>query len=589
MCGIVSALAFGNLPEKTEATRQEVMRLFTTELLLATEPRGKDATGAVILFEDGNFFGMKRGEKVSDFLAKFGTNKNCYGGLLKVWKNTKVPVKTFIGHCRAGTSGSNIDNKNNHPIKVGNIVGVHNGVIRNDEEIFKNLGCERDAKVDSEAIFRLAAYYTNDGKEPFTMHTIEEIVHRLEGPFSVVMFNGDNPYQIPVFCDGRPIEFIFIRELGLLFIISDKTFWTTAHYTYERIVNYYKKQGVASLPSLLGMDIEKSSLPGDNAVIFDLTQKVTKQTKLKDVGEWGKLAPTNRIWKTSCVRTYTSYNKYVSGGGKPAVAITKEPTSVVSTFNNGKRLVFDKIKNKYVIEMGDKELNPEETAKLPITNTKNTVQTSTNSVEIEDLTSYNDKNDSSNKIKAADVTEEKAVEIVVDMTQDPPAIIEAAEDNYKQLPTKQRGFDNKDAMLDAIGIKNVDIAERLGIDYLGNRVFHFAWVKGFVAGCKYASRLFKNDVDKIAKIEKKTKRREEHITNLKTIVLLLSKIFNKNNSKEITKTNLKQDIKIDIESTKQIFNSWEKNDFGNVVKIIEKTFNVVEAPGNESTTNTSSV
>jgi len=159
MCGIVGALAFGKLNRRKENGRQKMMRYVTRKLLLATESRGKDATGAAILFDDGNYIGVKRGDKASDFLSKLGKNKECYGGLLEVWKKCwkqdKLPVRVYLGHTRSLTQGPKEYNENNHPIKIGNLVGVHNGTIKNDSNIFRNLGCKRDGKVDSEAIFRL--------------------------------------------------------------------------------------------------------------------------------------------------------------------------------------------------------------------------------------------------------------------------------------------------------------------------------------------------------------------------------------------------------------------------------------------------
>lgn len=60
----------------------------------------------------------------------------------------------FVGHVRFATHGSPEDNRNNHPLAHGNIIGVHNGILRNHEEILKITG-RQDPKtlVDSEAIF----------------------------------------------------------------------------------------------------------------------------------------------------------------------------------------------------------------------------------------------------------------------------------------------------------------------------------------------------------------------------------------------------------------------------------------------------
>jgi glucosamine--fructose-6-phosphate aminotransferase (isomerizing) len=62
-------------------------------------------------------------------------------------------------HVRDYTKGHPTIAANNHPVKHGPVVGVHNGIIVNDEEIFARHGFRRDAPrmtVDSEAILALA-------------------------------------------------------------------------------------------------------------------------------------------------------------------------------------------------------------------------------------------------------------------------------------------------------------------------------------------------------------------------------------------------------------------------------------------------
>ncbi len=63
-------------------------------------------------------------------------------------------AKWWVGHVRYATHGKPELDYNNHPIIHGSIVGVHNGVLRNHEEILKETGREDSrALVDSEAIF----------------------------------------------------------------------------------------------------------------------------------------------------------------------------------------------------------------------------------------------------------------------------------------------------------------------------------------------------------------------------------------------------------------------------------------------------
>jgi glucosamine 6-phosphate synthetase-like amidotransferase/phosphosugar isomerase protein len=62
-------------------------------------------------------------------------------------------------HVRDYTKGHPSIAANNHPIRHGSVVGIHNGTIANDEEIFARHGFRRfepEMTVDSEAIFALA-------------------------------------------------------------------------------------------------------------------------------------------------------------------------------------------------------------------------------------------------------------------------------------------------------------------------------------------------------------------------------------------------------------------------------------------------
>jgi glucosamine 6-phosphate synthetase-like amidotransferase/phosphosugar isomerase protein len=69
-----------------------------------------------------------------------------------------IATETLV-HVRDYTKGHPSIPANNHPIRHGAVVGVHNGIIENDEEIFAAHGFRRaapDMTVDSEAIFALA-------------------------------------------------------------------------------------------------------------------------------------------------------------------------------------------------------------------------------------------------------------------------------------------------------------------------------------------------------------------------------------------------------------------------------------------------
>src|SRR5918994_4744261 len=73
----------------------------------------------------------------------------------------------LLVHVRDYTKGHPTIEANNHPVRHGSVVGIHNGIILNDEEIFARHGFERAAprmSVDTEAIFALAEEFGSRGE-----------------------------------------------------------------------------------------------------------------------------------------------------------------------------------------------------------------------------------------------------------------------------------------------------------------------------------------------------------------------------------------------------------------------------------------
>jgi glucosamine 6-phosphate synthetase-like amidotransferase/phosphosugar isomerase protein len=78
-----------------------------------------------------------------------------------------VPVDAteLLVHVRDYTKGHPSIAANNHPVRHGPVVGIHNGIILNDDELLAPFSCARSEPrmtVDSEAIFALAAHSHND-------------------------------------------------------------------------------------------------------------------------------------------------------------------------------------------------------------------------------------------------------------------------------------------------------------------------------------------------------------------------------------------------------------------------------------------
>src|SRR5689334_1914679 len=79
----------------------------------------------------------------------------------------------LLVHVRDYTKGHPSISANNHPVRHGPVVGIHNGIILNDDELLAPHVCARAEPrmtVDSEAIFCLAAHSHNDPRALEELH-----------------------------------------------------------------------------------------------------------------------------------------------------------------------------------------------------------------------------------------------------------------------------------------------------------------------------------------------------------------------------------------------------------------------------------
>jgi glucosamine 6-phosphate synthetase-like amidotransferase/phosphosugar isomerase protein len=88
-------------------------------------------------------------------------------GASKLLERIHVPdaATQLLVHVRDYTKGHPSVPANNHPVRHGAVVGIHNGIIINDDEVLADFACARGEarmSVDSEAIFALAAHSQAD-------------------------------------------------------------------------------------------------------------------------------------------------------------------------------------------------------------------------------------------------------------------------------------------------------------------------------------------------------------------------------------------------------------------------------------------
>jgi len=93
----------------------------------------------------------------------------------KLLERVAVPddASELLVHVRDYTKGHPSIAANNHPVRHGPVVGIHNGIIVNDDELLADHPCARtepEMTVDSEAIFALAAHSRSDAHALEVLH-----------------------------------------------------------------------------------------------------------------------------------------------------------------------------------------------------------------------------------------------------------------------------------------------------------------------------------------------------------------------------------------------------------------------------------
>jgi hypothetical protein len=158
---------------------------------MGIESRGLDATGVATINKKGNDYVEKADLPAKEFIQwRRGIDRN---------------PKSILLHTRFSTKGTPLNNDNNHPIKYGNSIVIHNGHISNDDELFESENLDRIAHVDSEIIAAL-----------FDKYTLEKAhipLQKLEGNCAVAVIDKRSPNSL-VLAKGHssPLSYVVCRN-----------------------------------------------------------------------------------------------------------------------------------------------------------------------------------------------------------------------------------------------------------------------------------------------------------------------------------------------------------------------------------------
>lgn len=155
--------------------------------------------------------------------------------------NIPDDVTWLVGHVRHATTGDPRHLQNNHPIRHHDVIGVHNGVVRNYRKILEETGRWDDSvEVDSEAIFAAVSRWG-----------MRAGLHRLDADMVTVFADLNEPQVLRIGRSfGRPLVYatteagnlIFASEPGII-EAADIPVKTIIDMTGRRFVLYTVRDG----------------------------------------------------------------------------------------------------------------------------------------------------------------------------------------------------------------------------------------------------------------------------------------------------------------------------------------------------------
>ena len=203
MCGLLGCMGPGI------STRDlDIMK----ELFIVSQLRGTDSTGVFQIkstktnyYAHGNYSAWdhetlyKSADNASTYLEDVEDDTRLRHTLL----NTTM-VDVIMGHVRAATRGA-VNNLNAHPFRMTNIVGAHNGTLRDTK--YMKIG-----KTDSELMFA-------DMDERGIIPVLEELDR--DSAFAVSIYDYRDRTMYFSRNDLRTLGFAFLEERGVLYWASE--------------------------------------------------------------------------------------------------------------------------------------------------------------------------------------------------------------------------------------------------------------------------------------------------------------------------------------------------------------------------------
>jgi predicted glutamine amidotransferase len=184
MCGI-----FGIIINKDAAYTPSFIKRSLLTIAGLSESRGKDSSGLAFKNELKKEIQVFKGSVPLDFLLKQKEVIEYADNLIAAYSNNKNGRCNFsvIGHSRLATNGTQLNDANNQPIIKDGIVGIHNGIIVNENELCMYYSdIKRECEIDTEVMLALVRKYINSDKD--VTSAVSKTINEVFGTVATAFF-----------------------------------------------------------------------------------------------------------------------------------------------------------------------------------------------------------------------------------------------------------------------------------------------------------------------------------------------------------------------------------------------------------------
>ncbi|MCP4374514.1 MAG: hypothetical protein GY797_41390 [Deltaproteobacteria bacterium] len=228
MCGI-----FGLTVSEQSGFTPELLLSTTNELFKLSESRGKEAAG-VAVYEQDSIEVYKDAVSATSFIHS-RPYKKLFEKILKngylTDRDTIGQSISLIGHSRLVTNGAMEIHDNNQPVIADGVVGIHNGIIVNDEHLWQTFpSLQRHYEVDTEVILTLIRHFYDQTN--LLTEAIRSTFELIEGTASIAVFFEDLDVLVLATNNGslytcttpKETTHFFASERYILHLLTQRSF-----------------------------------------------------------------------------------------------------------------------------------------------------------------------------------------------------------------------------------------------------------------------------------------------------------------------------------------------------------------------------